>query len=193
MELLARRVTDRRLMLLVRVLIDSYSKDIEGRVGLPLGNVTSQLFANIYLDGLDHFIKDRLRLKWYLRFCDDFIIVYFDRTILEQLLPQIKNYLWQKRRLELHPKKVSIRKYTQGIDFVGQVVRPHVTTLRTKTKRRLLRRMGLLAEEYRQGLIEDELFRASLQFCLGILGHGDNYKERKQLRDEVSRFVGYIF
>jgi len=187
LNLLARRINDQKLMSLLRIFIASYAKNDIGTQGIPLGNVTSQLFANIYLDGFDHFIKEELRLKWYLRFCDDFLIVHPDLSLLESLIPLINNYLVGKRRVTLHSKKVFIRKFSHGVDFVGQVVRPHVITLRTKTKRRLLRRVRILLQEYKRGTISDELFRASLQSCFGVLSYGDNYKTKKCLRKYVEQ------
>ncbi|MBI5369838.1 RNA-directed DNA polymerase [Candidatus Uhrbacteria bacterium] len=109
--------------------------------GLPIGNLTSQLFANVYLDAFDHFIKDELRIPYYIRYTDDAVILDSDHQKLSLLVPIIEQWLWHERRLRLHPNKVEIRKLRQGIDFLGYVTLPHYRVLRTKTKRRMLRRV----------------------------------------------------
>ncbi len=112
-------------------------------MGLPIGNLTSQLFANVYLDAFDHFIKDELRIPYYIRYTDDAVILVNDPSELRWLLPFIEQWLCSERRLTLHPNKVSIRKLSQGIDFLGYVTLPHYRVLRTKTKRRMLRRVNV--------------------------------------------------
>lgn len=136
---------------LLREIVSSYSKhpvgggslfEIKQPTGLPIGNLTSQLFANVYLDAFDHFIKDKLRLKYYLRYTDDAVILDADHKKLSLLIPIVEHWLWYERRLTLHPNKVEIRKLTQGIDFLGYVTLPHYRVLRTKTKRRMLKRVN---------------------------------------------------
>ncbi len=106
--------------------------------GLPIGNLTSQLFANVYLNAFDHFIKETVRTKYCLRYTDDALIIHQDPQYLKLLIPFIQHWLWQERRLCLHPNKTSVRKLSQGIDFLGYVTMPHYRVLRTKTKRRML-------------------------------------------------------
>lgn len=123
--------------------------------------MTSQLFANIYLDKFDHFIKDKLRIKYYLRYTDDFVILGSDLAKLVALLPVIRKFLYDELALELHPKKIILRKLHQGIDFLGYVILPHYRVLRTKTKRRMLRRI----------YIYDKKYDARRQSYLGLLSH----------------------
>lgn len=84
------------------------------------------------------FVKQRIRAKKYLRYCDDFVVVSVSRAEVAQLIEPIREFLRERLKLTLHPKKISIRTYHQGIDFLGYVLRPHHRLLRTKTKRRLL-------------------------------------------------------
>lgn len=140
LSLIQRRVGDDGALWLVERILASFHT-VLGR-GLPLGNVTSQLFANIYLNELDRFVKHDLGCRYYLRYCDDFLILSRDSSGLGLYRDWIAGFLSSSLRLELHPDKVSIRKYSQGIDFLGYVVRPHHTVLRTRTKRRMLTRIN---------------------------------------------------
>jgi len=139
MELLAARLGDEQVLRLLREILLSHGSSV-GR-GIPLGNVTSQLFANVYLHELDWYVKQRLGVRWYARYCDDFVIVHTDRAYLAKLAGVIGAFLNERLRLELHPNKVTIRSWGQGVDFLGFVVRPHAVTLRTKTKRRMMARV----------------------------------------------------
>ncbi|MEK7620282.1 MAG: RNA-directed DNA polymerase [Patescibacteria group bacterium] len=134
--------------------------------GLPIGNLTSQLFANVYLDAFDHFIKDELRVKHYVRYTDDAVILSYDPAELRWLLAFIEQWLWHERRLVLHPNKTIIRKLSQGIDFLGYVTLPHHRVLRTKTKRRMFKRVNAV----------------NMPSYLGLLKHCDGYERSIQLR-----------
>jgi len=174
-RLLARTIFDGRILKLLEKIIFSFSTS-PGK-GLPLGNVTSQLFANIYLHELDWFMKHKLRQKFYLRYCDDFIILSPNRQELINLLPLLKDFLRQKLSLELQSKKITVRKSRQGIDFLGYVVRPHYWVLRTKTRRRFCRRLlcGMVTE-------------ATLPSYLGLINYCRDFKLRRLLLT-ASKFI----
>jgi RNA-directed DNA polymerase len=157
LELVGKRISDPQTFLLIKNIIESLNA--ETRVGIPLGNVTSQLFANIYLHELDWFIKQTLGLKHYLRYCDDFVIVSTDKYYLEALVPVLGNFLRTNLILELHPQKVMIRSWRNGVDFLGFVLRPKVTTIRKVTSKRMLKRVG----------------ESNLSSYLGICSHGDEF------------------
>ena len=128
--------------------------------GIPLGNVTSQLFANIYLHELDWFMKQTLGVRRYIRYCDDFVVVSHDKQYLESLIEPIRIFLGIVLKLELHPHKVTVCSWEQGIDFLGSVFRPHAITLRTKTKRRMVARVT----------------QRNLSSYMGICAHADAYR-----------------
>jgi len=142
-----------------------------GLKGLPIGNATSQIFANIYLNQLDQFIKHRLKAQHYFRYADDFVIVNKSSDDLNSTLTQIREFLQRELLLELHPGKVSIQKFRQGVDFLGYVILPRYLVLRTKTKKRMLKKIPLRKLALEQGLITPESFNQSLQSYLGILKH----------------------
>ncbi len=187
--LIRKTIQDKKMLQLIDGIIDSFqtkkasSRVVSGAVGIPLGNVTSQLFANIYLHELDAFVKQVLRMRYYLRYCDDFIILSRDRYVLEKLVGIVRRFLWQHLRLELHPKKLIIRKLGQGIDFVGYVLFAKYRLLRTKTKQRMKRRLKEAYVEYLNGRIEAGSMDQRLQSYLGILSHAHHRKLSEALRN----------
>lgn len=136
LRLIEGHVRDARLLRLIRDIVSSFP------AGLPIGNLTSQLFANVYLNELDQFVKHRLRIHGYVRYCDDFILIHTDRAVLLRALPAIRDFLGQSLQLSLHPDKIELRRYNQGVDFLGYVCFPRYRVLRTVTKRRLFRRIS---------------------------------------------------
>ena len=182
--ILERKVRDKDTLWLLRTIIASHYSarlSVFSLKGLPIGNLTSQLFANIYLNDFDQFIKHVLRIKHYARYTDDFVIVSKDRAYLEALIPKLKQFLSDNLALELHPKKVTIRKIEHGVDFLGFVNLPHHRTLRTKTKKRMFRRLQNKLTEYNEGKTDKEHLEQSLQSYLGVLSHGKTYKLRQKL------------
>ena len=189
LKLIQRKIRDENVFWLIKIIIKSFisnplpiSPFKRGRdIGLPLGNVTSQLFANIYLNELDQFIKHRLKIKYYLRYCDDFIILGLDENYLAKLIKPINQFLNQALKLTLHPDKVEIRKYRQGLDFLGYVVLPHYRVLRTKTKRRIFRKIAQKWQDLKINTISKEAFNQSLQSYFGVLKHCKGWKIKKKI------------
>jgi len=153
--------------------------------GLPIGNLTSQIFANIFMDKFDWFIKKQLRIKYYFRYADDFVIVDSNPEYLRCLIEPIEDFLNIKLGLKLHPQKVEIRKFRQGIDFLGYVILPHYITLRTKTKKRMFKKIKFNKEKLNQGLITKESFCQSFQSYRGVLKHCNSHKLEKGLDELV--------
>jgi RNA-directed DNA polymerase len=140
LDLLSNFVTDEKVLNLLEEIINSFSV-IEGK-GIPLGNLTSQLFANVYMHEFDWFVKHGLRQKHYIRYCDDFVIVGTDRQHLVQLVDPIEKFLLNELKLRIHPDKIELRSWNQGIDFLGYILKPYCTLIRTKTQRRILERIN---------------------------------------------------
>ncbi len=109
--------------------------------GLPIGNLTSQFFANVYLNELDQFVKHKLKVKFYLRYVDDLILLHQDQKQLKQWRDQIGNFLEEKLKLKLHPKKQSLQSIGKGIDFLGYIVRPSYSLVRRKVVKNLKRKL----------------------------------------------------
>ncbi len=168
-ELISRKVTDVRLLALLHKIIDSFHHS-PGR-GLPLGNVTSQLFANIYMNELDRFIKDTLKTKYYIRYCDDIVILHESDVLLSLFIEQISSFLLLKLLMELHPKKIEIRNLYQGVDFLGYLFLPFYRLLRTRTKQRVFKEIRRLKKGIALGTITEKYLNQSLQSYRGMLLH----------------------
>jgi len=177
-SLLERKVDDASLLWLLRQVISSFEKI--PRKGLPLGNVTSQLFANVYLNELDQFLKRERKAHYYIRYCDDFVIVDTEYEKLCALIPQIGRFLKKILKLHLHPGKISIRALKQGADFLGYVTLPGFRILRTRTKRRMLKRCSLVFRRRKDEACE-AYAKCVLSSYKGLLSHSREYRSWKRL------------
>jgi RNA-directed DNA polymerase len=168
---LEERIPDAQIMVLLQEVIRSFSW-VPGK-GLPLGNLTSQLFVNVYMKPFDEFMKHKLKAKQYIRYADDFVVLSSNRAWLENLVPQLSNYLGNELKLQLHPKKVFIQTLASGVDFLGWVHFLKYRILRTSSKRRMLKRIAEHPEN------------ATIQSYLGLLRHGNTQKLKQQVLDQV--------
>ena len=185
LNLIKKKIQDENALWLIEKIIKSFERF--NKNGIPLGNVTSQLFANIYLNELDQFVKHGLRQKYYLRYCDDFVILGENKERLVDLIGKINEFLESRLKLKLHSDKIIIRKYHQGIDFLGYVVLPHYRVLRIKTKRRILKKIEQKYQETQEGSISGESFNQSLQSYLGVLKHCAGYKMKNKIRSLLTK------
>jgi len=186
LSILERRIRDPDTVWLLRNIIGSYESNrsiLWDKKGVPIGNLTSQLFANVYMNEFDQFIKHTLKVRFYARYTDDFVIVSKDKEYLNNLLPEINQFLQQHLALDLHPHKVEILSYTKGIDFLGYVIFPHHTLVRKKTKQRMLWKFKDQMNHYRCGRVEKERVEASLRSYLGVLSHANAHNFSVNLRN----------
>lgn len=159
---------------------------------MPIGNLTSQLFANVYLNGLDQFIKNELRVKYYIRYTDDFVIVADNMKYLHNLINPISVFLKHNLKLKLHPKKVVICKFEQGIDFLGYVVLPYHRVLRTKTKKRMFKKVKKRIDEFHNNAITQRTLEQSINSYLGVLSHADTYGLSEELKNQYWFWLGGV-
>lgn len=165
--ILAEYIPDKDTVRLLAEIVGSFDSTatdgaVRRGVGLPLGNLTSQLLVNIYMNRFDQFVKHRLKAKYYVRYADDFAIMSTDRAWLERVLLETKSFLSTQLKLDLHPDKVSIGTIASGIDFLGWVHFPDHRVLRSVTKRRMLR-----------GVMQKNGKKETVQSYLGLLRHGN--------------------
>jgi len=152
--------------------------------GLPIGNLTSQLFSNIYLNGFDHYVKGTLGINHYGRYVDDFVIIHQERYYLQSIIPKIRDYLKNKLHLELHPKKIYLQHFSKGVRFLGAVIKPHRIYIANRTKGNFYRAIEKHNKIVRAGkpTKEDkEAFLSSMNSYLGIMKHYRTYNIRKKM------------
>jgi RNA-directed DNA polymerase len=171
--ILRQYLSDERTLSLLRNIIESFHSTALGK-GLPLGNLTSQLLVNIYLNEFDQFVKHKLKAKRYIRYADDFVILSHDRNHLLEILPCMEAFLQERLKLAFHPDKVSIETLASGIDFLGWVHFPDHRVLRTATKRRMFRRIKEM-----NGKPE------VVASYLGLLSHGNTRRLRAQVESLI--------
>jgi RNA-directed DNA polymerase len=169
-RLLDERIVDTDIVELLAGIVESFNNEYIGlayvhrqdlcTTGLPLGNLTSQLLVNIYMHEFDMYIKQTLKVKYYIRYADDFVLLSPDKSYLEEILIDIEQFLYQKLHLKLHPNKVSIESIGSGVDFLGWVHFPAHKVLRTMTKKRMYRKLN----------------KKNKDSYIGMLSHGNTYK-----------------
>lgn len=137
LNLLSRKVKDNKIQQILHKIICSFATT--GGCGLPIGNLTSQVFANIYLHELDRFMKHTVKQHWYYRYADDMLVLCQSKDEANAVLEKIENFLQQELRLHLHPSKTILRKSVWGIDWLGRVILPGHEVLRPSTRRRMIR------------------------------------------------------
>lgn len=152
--------------------------------GMPIGNLTSQLLANIYLNELDQFCKHRLRIKFYIRYMDDFIILHHDKRYLHRAKRDIEGFLNEELKLHLN-SKTCIRPITTGIEFVGYRIWATHRKLKKKTAIKMKRRLRYLRKNYERGKTTWEEVNSSLQSYMGLLKHCNSYGLRNKLLEEL--------
>lgn len=169
--LLKEKIGDKDTMWLIEKIIRSHERK-EG-VGIPIGNLTSQLFANVYLNKLDHYIKRVLKERYYIRYMDDFIILGTDKRKLFSVKEKIRDFLNIELKLTLHPKKSEIFPADNGIDFLGYVLKNNKRFLRKSTVKRFLKRRKKARLEESAGMIAS---------FTGYAKFADSWELRKRLK-----------
>ena len=172
LEIIRGKVTDESIFEIIREIVNSFKEGsvalgdcLTELVGMPLGNITSQVFANIYLNGLDEFVKEELGSRFYIRYNDDFVILDNSKLRLEKYLPRIRKFLEEKLELKIPAEKTSIRKLEWGVDFLGYIILKDAVLLRNKTK----------------GKIFERLNEKNISSYLGLLKHCNSYTLRQKI------------
>ncbi len=172
-NILARHIVCPKTLNVLNSVIDSFHTKQAGK-GIPLGNLTSQLFINIYLNELDQCMKRTYKVRSYIRYADDFIIMSSDRDRLLELLPKIGDFLEEHLSLQLRSNDWPIQTVASGVDFLGWVNFLNHRVLRNTTKWRMFRRL------------ERSTSKATLASYHGLLGHGNGYKLRIKVDNMIS-------
>ncbi len=161
LEILKKHISDENTIRLLSEITKSFHSTKEG-VGLPLGNLTSQLLVNIYMNEFDQWMKHVMKAEYYIRYADDFVILGHDKDWLLELTPRIADFLEERLKLSLHPNKVFIKTFASGVDFLGWVHFTDHRVLRMVAKKRMFRSI-----KDKQGKEE------TVQSYLGLISHGN--------------------
>lgn len=184
---LRRVLADPDIMSLIEMIVNSWNGDVGH--GLPMGNMTSQLFALYYLDPVDRLAKERLKIKHYTRYMDDMILLHPDKEYLKECLRQIRELCRDELKLELN-QKTNIFPIKNGVDYLGwhfyltntgKVVRK----LRQSNKRRLKRKIKVMKRDYARGKIDFEAVKRSFVSYNGHLIHGHTYGLRTKIYNDM--------
>ena len=189
--IIRRTIIDERILYVWDTIIDSFSNSA-GK-GIPIGLLVSQLSANVYLNVLDHYIKEELRVKYYIRYMDDFIILSEDKNELHYLLRVIKNYVETVLELNLNPK-TKIYPVSQGVDFVGYRIWYNKKLPRKKNIRAAKKRLKKLINQYNKDKISLEKLTQTFASFYGYVRHCDGKTTlnsiRKLVKDNIKLHNG---
>lgn len=135
--------------------------------GLPIWNLTSQLFSNIYLNDFDHYVKEQLKIKYYGRYVDDFVLIHTDKEYLKSCIPIIRDYLSDALNLVLHPNKIYLQPVNRGVQFLWAKIYPYCMYRGKRT-----------IHNFKKTLIESNYYpsRESLDSFIWLMMHYNNYK-----------------
>lgn len=177
-QIIRKTITCKDTLWLIDSIIDQHKE------GLPLGALTSQLFANVYLDSFDHFVKDMLGIKYYLRYMDDFVIMHEDKGFLKLMLIELEGFLLNHLALKLNPK-TSIFPYAHGIDFCGYRIWPTHILPRKRNVKRARKRLQKLVKLYRDRHISFKRVKSSIVSFIGYMKHCNGYKSLSCILSET--------
>ena len=152
--------------------------------GLPIGNLTSQVFANFYMDSFDHFVKHDLKIRYYGRYVDDFVIVHKDKEYLKKVISKLSEYLQTELNVTIHPKKIYLQYYSKGVKFLGTVILPNRIYIANRTKGNFynaIKKQNQIARAHKPTKEVQQAFQSSMNSYLGIMKHYKSYKLRKEM------------
>ena len=170
---------------LIKTILKNHKTDVPGK-GMPIGNLTSQFFANVYLNELDWFVKHELKVKYYIRYVDDFVILHRDKKMLMKLKGEIDSFLKTGLKVELHPEKTRIIRLNDGITFLGFRIFQKHRLLKKSNSRRIWKRIKKFKEKYDEGKITMEQINLSLEGWLAYADFANTYALRKKVLEKYN-------
>jgi len=189
LSILKRKIKDVHVICLIRKILDNHKTEMPGK-GMPIGNLTSQFFANVYLNELDQFVKHRLKSKYYIRYVDDFVILHHDRSLLERWKHEIDLYLRHNLAVELHPEKSRIIYLKCGVTFLGFRIFNGYRLLKKSNARRIWKRLQRFKERYDNGEIGRQKVVQSLEGWLAYAEFANTYEFRKLIIAKFNELFG---
>jgi len=177
--MLDRLFKDARFLRLIHLIVDHNAPHNAPGKGVPIGNLTSQHFANLYLDRLDHCVKEDLRIRAYVRYMDDFLCFGADKKELHRVRAQVRAFLWERLALELKEEKCYVAPVTQGIPFLGFRVFPGTVRLSRPSLVRCRRKLKRRERAFEGGHISEEMLVQSVGSLLAHIAHANTMALRR--------------
>ncbi len=197
LKILGEYIPDKNILKLLENIIESFQTNEkphpnpllkkERWIGLPLGNLTSQLLVNIYMNNFDQFTKHQMKAKYYIRYADDFVFLSESRELLKEQLLLVEKFLAEELKLEMHPNKVFIKTLSSGVDFLGMINFFDHRVLRTATERRMIRRIKDKKQDLEKNLMSEKSFNQYLQSYLGMLKHCNEFGITQKIKDSLQK------
>ncbi len=181
-KIIRQRIACPDILFLIDTIIDSTETDR----GLPIGSLTSQLWANVYLNELDHFVKEALRIQYYIRYMDDFMILHHDKAALGIILAEITEFLDDNLKLQLNSKTQIFPISPRCVDFLGYRIWPDHRLLRKANVQRTKRKFRKQSRLYGQGLMSLESIRPGIASWLGHAKHADTWRLRRRIFEDLT-------
>lgn len=183
LQIIQEKIWDKKVLWLIRIILANY-ENAHGK-GMPLGNLTSQFFANVYLNELDHFVKHKVKAQYYIRYVDDFVILHKKKEVLEEYKREIDYFIRERLHLRLHQDKSKILKIKGGINFLGFRIFYHHRLLRKTNIRKRERKIEDFKLLFEEGCIDYDTIYASMQGWQGYAKCGNTFKLRKRLAQKI--------
>ena len=160
MQIIEKKVKDKNILWLIKIILENHKTEIRGK-GMPLGNLTSQFFANVYLSELDHYVKETMQVKYYIRYVDDFVILFNSKKQLKVYREKMDIFLITRLCLELHPEKTKIMQINAGVGFLGLRIFENHRLLKKSNVRKFKKKLLRLFIQYDRHEIDyDEIYDA---------------------------------
>jgi len=186
MGIIKRKIKDEKVIWLVKTILSNYNSKKKGK-GMPLGNLTSQFFANVYLDELDNFVKHKLKAKHYIRYVDDFVILHVSKQWLELCKSEINNFLMCKLNLQLHSDKTKIFQISKGTSFLGLRIFPHHKLLKKRNIRKFESKLNLLSRQFNEKQIDYDKIYDFLEGWVAYAKNANTYNYRKSFMENIEK------
>jgi len=185
-KLISQKIKDPKIITLCKSILKNQtdSMGLAEDTGLPVGNLTSQFFANIYLNQLDHYVKQVLGYKGYVRYMDDFVLFSEDKISLKRDLQLIETFLAEKLKLQIKEKSVQINRTNQGIPYLGYRVYPNLLRIRKENLRRCMKGLEKQEKLYLLGEIDGATLYQSTKSRLGFIDFADTQQLQKSIWGE---------
>lgn len=190
LKILKKKIDDEKVLNLIKIILNNHDMEIKGK-GMPIGNLTSQFFANVYLNELDYYIKHNLKAKYYIRYVDDFVIINRSKEQLYLYKWLIENFLKQRLKLELRPEKSKIIPLHNGLNFLGFRTFYHYKTPKKSNLIKIEKRIEELEDAFQNNLIDRNKLNDVLNGWNSYLSVGNTYNSRKSIERKFRNYLTF--